>query len=53
MGKTFTGEDKLLQELNRLARENNEKGHKSRVAYKSHMRNFLRFYWREYHGQIS
>lgn len=51
MGKTFTGEDKLLQELNRLARENNEKGHKSRVAYKSHMRNFLRFYWREYHGQ--
>ena len=51
MGKNFTGEDKLLQELNRLARENNEKGQKSRAAYKSHMRNFLRFYWRRFHGQ--
>ena len=51
MGKKFTGEDKLLQELNRLVREINEKGIKTRAAYKSHMRNFLRFYWREYHGQ--
>lgn len=51
MGKKFTGEDKLLQELYRLVREINEKGIKTRASYKSHMRNFLRFYWREYHGQ--
>ena len=37
MGKKFTGEDKLLQELYRLVREINEKGMKTRTAYKSHM----------------
>ena len=51
MKKNFTGEDKLLHDLNQLAAHTNEGGYKTRAAYKSHMRNFIRFYWREYHGQ--
>ena len=51
MKKNFTGEDKLLHDLHQLAAHTNEGGYKTRAAYKSHMRNFIRFYWREYHGQ--
>lgn len=51
MGKIFTGEDKLMQQLNDLVRQTNEKSFKTRETYKNHMAPFLRFYWRNYHGQ--
>ena len=51
MGKQFTGEDKLLQQLNDLYKRTNEKSYKTRATYKNHMAPFLRFYWREFHGQ--
>ena len=51
MGKKLTGEDKLLRDVDRLAAQNNEKGFKTREAYKGDMKLFARFYWRNYHGQ--
>lgn len=51
MGKNLTGEDKLLRDVDRLAAQNNEKGFKTREAYKGDMKLFARFYWRNYHGQ--
>ena len=41
MKKNFTGEDKLLHDLNQLAAHTNEGGYKTRAAYKSHMRNLF------------
>ena len=51
MGKTMTGEERLIQDFRRMMKGINENGYKTRAAYGNHVEQFLKFYWRKFHGQ--
>ena len=41
MGKTMTGEERLIQDFRRLMKGINAKGYKTRAAYMNHTEQFL------------
>ena len=51
MGKIMTGEERLIQDSRRMMKGINENGYKTRAAYVNHVEQFLKFYWRRFHGQ--
>ena len=51
MGKSMTGEERLIQDFRRMMKGINENGYKTRAAYGNHAEQFLKFYWRKFHGQ--